>query len=545
MDRRLSFISPLKGTQARTEMMQDLYAALSSTERYLLDIELDELLHGGGGSRRWPTSGPSTIAPAPSSSVDTTMSQSWVDVRPPPSHVLKPSNNINGHTATPMRELPARTSARASPLAASQSQRARFGGPLPEVRQYTGSNSPSRVSDPVQVPLLPISAQPPRKSLPSGVKNPFATSFPAASPVRHISSLTKPSNSPSSSFLASSTSATIGGATPLGTPSAFPDFVSAGRKSNAFYQASAPSKSLFSSSTSALGTNTPNDIGGRTSPTDMENADRDGNADVDMNSGTRAPQDGSERELGYSLFGGRLSTPASLRTSNGRRTTDLESSQRPPGGFDEDDLLEEGNGGGAETGREPEREGDRAREDNESTPLPPAAESPPKRPLRKTRAHANLNAMESVEGDEHHEAQLAKAKASTRRTTGNSRTQQQPDLRRSVPGAFLDENEDDEEEDEVAPLPAHVAPVHSTRTRRSRASVTPSDMSSDDDDGEGIPARRRSTRLSTAPAPAPKKKARTTRSSTTGGGTAKARKEKTSVSASGTGAKGAPTKRKR
>lgn len=81
-----------------------------------------------------------------------------------------------------------------------------------------------------------------------------------------------------------------------------------------------------------------------------------------------------------------------------------------------------------------------------------------------------------------------------RTRNSSSRTEKlarDPDLKRSVPGAFLSE-EDNEEEDDIAPLPA--SPPPSKRpTRKGRSTKR---VGSEDEDGQLAMPTRRSTRLS-------------------------------------------------
>lgn len=154
-------------------------------------------------------------------------------------------------------------------------------------------------------------------------------------------------------------------------------------------------------------------------------------------------------ELSYSVFGN--SSEPKQPPLKSRRIIRSESSEMkmPPGAYlpdrDDHDVLTVATGATAKTQRHPS----------------PTSSPPP--PAKRTRSSASRLRAQRVVNE--------------------------PNLRRSLPGAFMPEEEDNEEEDEVAPLPVpSKRPLRKTRSTMSVAS-------SEDGDGEARPTRR-STRLS-------------------------------------------------
>ena len=209
LDRQfISTTSPknLKVTHDRTKMVNEVYAALPSVERALLDLELDP--SSPPKPQLVPNNVPSEKRKAVAQPQDTPLSQSWEDVRMPDALVNK---------STPLREV--RVPSTTTPLSMP-----RFGGPS--------------LQTPTAAPILPVSinnvasssALTPMKSLPLassvlgssqartsgvGTRMLFNSSAAIASPVSGIN-LPKPSTS-------SSHGPGHG-------------FVSATRQQNAFYQ---------------------------------------------------------------------------------------------------------------------------------------------------------------------------------------------------------------------------------------------------------------------------------------------------------------------
>ena len=141
LDRQfVSMTSPknLKVTHDRTKMVHDVYAALPSVERALLDLELDP------SSPSKPQLVPKNVSPEKRKAIpqeESPLSQSWEDVRAPDALVNK---------STPLREV----------LSSTPLTMPRFGGPS--------------LQNPIAAPILPVntnnvasgSALTPRKNLP-------------------------------------------------------------------------------------------------------------------------------------------------------------------------------------------------------------------------------------------------------------------------------------------------------------------------------------------------------------------------------------------
>ncbi|KAJ7598984.1 nuclear pore complex assembly-domain-containing protein [Mycena floridula] len=368
MDRRLSSRSSTKvQAQDRTQMMQDLYAALSPFERALIDTDLEQSMPPSGST--------------PGGSGDS-MSQSWVDLRP---SLPKTNGNIASHTSTPVRDLP-------NPVL-HRSGAPRFGGssipPSSSLNNSTSRGSP--------LPTIPISA--PRKSLNLSSLNGFSSSTSSAR-----SKLPAP--------LFASTSSTR-----LFSSSTGPQFDSAAKRSNAFYQPpvnepqSTPNQNPIVTSTNAFASD-----------------------DVDMDAEDQRADDAElGNSLSYSVFGGsgpakHLASPTtdSSTKTNGHASSSTNSA--PPGAFS---LDEEDQSGGIED----------------------------ERPSRATRSSRNSTST---------------AQRATRATRA-TRDQPPENFRMSIPGSLMDVDDLEEEEDQVAPLPAP-----SKATRKSRASVVSSEGSEDD-----------------------------------------------------------------
>ena len=212
LDRQFISATPpknLKMVQDRTKMVHDVYAALPSVERALLDLELDP--SSPPKQRLVPKNvSPEKRKAVPQEPQDSPLSQSWEDVRMPDALVNK---------STPLREV--RVPVSNTPLSMP-----RFGGPS--------------LQTPIAAPILPVntngvascSALTPRKSLPPassvlgssqvrtpmsgvGTRMPFTGSAAIASPVSGIK------------FPKATTSSLHGPGH---------GFISATRQQNAFYQ---------------------------------------------------------------------------------------------------------------------------------------------------------------------------------------------------------------------------------------------------------------------------------------------------------------------
>ncbi|KAF8802250.1 hypothetical protein BYT27DRAFT_7226558 [Phlegmacium glaucopus] len=206
LDRQfISTTSPknLKMTHDRTKMVHDVYAALPSVERALLDLELDP------SSPTKPQLVPKNVSPdkrkpVPHESQDSPLSQSWEDVRMPDALVNK---------STPLREVRVPVTPLSMP---------RFGGPS--------------LQTPIAAPILPVninsmassSALTPRKSLPLAAS---AQARPSMSGVgtRMLFTSNAAIASPVSGIKFSKD-------TTASSPGPGHGFVSATRQQNAFYQ---------------------------------------------------------------------------------------------------------------------------------------------------------------------------------------------------------------------------------------------------------------------------------------------------------------------
>jgi len=208
LDRQfVSTTSPknLKVTHDRTKMIHDVYAALPSVERTLLDLELDP------SSPTKPQLVPKNVSPErrkaiPQEPQDSPLSQSWEDVRMPDALVSK---------STPLREVrvPVSTTPLSMPLFGGPSLRTPIAAPILPVN--TNSMASSSVLAPRKTLPLAASAQARTSMSGVGTRMLFASSAAIASPVSGIK------------FSKGTTASSSG----LGH-----GFVSATRQQNAFYQ---------------------------------------------------------------------------------------------------------------------------------------------------------------------------------------------------------------------------------------------------------------------------------------------------------------------
>ncbi|KAJ7512744.1 nuclear pore complex assembly-domain-containing protein [Mycena galericulata] len=313
MDRQFSSASSVNlGPQAaeRTKMILDLYAALPTAERAILDLELEN--QGIDAS----TSGETSM----SGSREWDVSMSWEDIRPPvPSATPVP---IPPLPAVQIPILPEPSSALNGAI--REPLRSKFGGfggsqhtsAFPPLALSTSSSSSRPLA-----PIIPISTVP-KGSL-------------AVQPA--IPSVRPPLNAFSSLSQSSSTSRFAGpsASSPSGASKSI--FDSAGRKQNAFYQppAAPPPVSL-----PAFSEAVPEDAGARSKSHEDEDIDMDHSVDFESETGREEVHEQADDEsLAYSVFGGK---PVRSGKRAGARTRQAvaEVKQVPPGAFVTDDEHE-------------------------------------------------------------------------------------------------------------------------------------------------------------------------------------------------------------
>ncbi|KAF8155739.1 nuclear pore complex assembly-domain-containing protein [Crassisporium funariophilum] len=201
----------LKETSDRTKMIQDVYAALPSVERALVDLELDPSAYGKPHLVPKPafTKAMAEVQPTP-------LSQSWEDVRMPDSMVNK---------STPLREV--RIPSTMTPLSMS-----RLGS------SALHNSTPT----PIAAPILPVnfdnvasgSKATPKKSMPLAASILGSSNFKPRSSLSGVGNRMAFGASPAISSPASGMKFPMAGtSSPHGPVNTF---VSAGRQQNAFYQ---------------------------------------------------------------------------------------------------------------------------------------------------------------------------------------------------------------------------------------------------------------------------------------------------------------------
>ncbi|KAJ3516020.1 hypothetical protein NLJ89_g1394 [Agrocybe chaxingu] len=432
----------LKDTRDRSKMVQDVYAALPSVERALVDLDLNPTSTKARQEHLAPKPfSPEVRRTSGQSTQDASLSQSWEEVRVPETLINK---------STPLKDVrvPASTP--------------RFGNPL-----QTSTASPA------PVPILPInfngiasgSKSTPRKSLPLS-----ASVLSSAKPRPSLSGVGAHMSFGTPSAIASPASG-LKLPPQNGTPTQVHGhtFVSASRQQNAFYQ---PPPAKTNGVKRAF-----EDDNTNRSP---ERVDTTHTADVDMetekedssfekppsrrgrksNVTERGDDDDDNNVLQYSVFGAkakRASPQIPSKTSSKKA-----GKKAPPGTFgseDEDNVEED-------------------REQHEAEP-------------QRTSARSRTSASRST--------RASKVHAVTKPPAKKARQVKEKDLSRSIPGALMDDDDEEEhnpvleEEDRVGPLRAPSPPPvgrRPARKARSSASVI-------SDEGEGMQTRRRSSRLTT------------------------------------------------
>ncbi|KAG5634512.1 hypothetical protein H0H81_001686 [Sphagnurus paluster] len=457
--------------QDRRKMVRDIYAALPLAERSLLDSELE----GKPSTSKPAINGP---VPKPKSQPngDVSMSHSWEDVPRPP--LAQPRPLINGvHMSSP--------------------------GPI---------LAPVVTSTSAVPPLLPISSNPKRASLP------VSQSFP----------LTNTSAPARPQFFAPTGRKSLGGAFPVSqNQSQLPvqqPSSSASRKANAFYKPPAvpvqpPQRKAFK------------DVEMDLEPEETEpETERE---EVRMDMDDVEDEEKSEKAFPVSVFGNRGKAPSSVSAStvaqvsappngNGRAihtdTAPARASQHQNGHAKEETREKQGKR--MPPGAFHVSDDEEAEAEEEPTPLPAPA------PTTRTRTSARGTTT-----------QQQQPKRSARRSIKAA------DLGRSLPGSLMGEDEglenggegsDAEDADAVPPLRAE---PRRTGVRRARESTPGSDIG--DDEG-GPRTRRRSSRLSSVGASPPTRKSMggAGASASTSTGAAKPRKSTRAVG-------GTPAKKKR
>ncbi|KJA23117.1 hypothetical protein HYPSUDRAFT_163737 [Hypholoma sublateritium FD-334 SS-4] len=474
----------LQLTKDRSKMVHDIFLALSSTERSMVELELDPNTRRRALLVSNPPSPVRKQAPAQAEEAgDLSLSQSWEDVRVP---------GIVSTQTTPLREV--RVPATTTP---------KFGGP---------SNLRTSTSTPLGTPILPLnfngnastSKVAPRKSLPlsSSVLGMGGVN-PRASLSGVGSRMAFGNGSPAIASPASGIRVALLGAGAPVAHSPRNGFVSASQQQNAFYkppqQKTNGVKRAFEEDThrspersDALDHDVDMDEGVvmRAGASLREGDPRSNGVDPEdttpkskgrrrgrVSAATEEPEEDDASVLQYSVF--RASEEPTYPPPNSQPKSQSGRGRRkaPPGSFapsDDDDAMDE---------------------DIEE-----------RKPRKTTRSRASAKETHA---------------APTKPPAKKARQIKAADLSRSIPGGFGDDDDvhdlEEEEEDQVAPLRAISPPRRGAR--KLRASMS---LDSTADEGEGVQTRRRSSRLTMngsahdgspepGPAPKPKKATRTTK----------------------------------
>ena len=422
LDRQfVSTTSPknLKATHDRTKMVHDVYAALPSVERALLDLELDP------SSPSKPQLVPKNVSLEKHKTIPqegSPLSQSWEDVRTPDALVNK---------STPLREVLA-------PISTTPLTMPRFGGPS--------------LPNPITAPILPVntssvasgSALTPRKNLPlvsSVLGSSQARTSMSGVGTRMLFNGSAAIASPTSGIKFSKATTTSSHAPGHG-------FVSATRQQNAFYQPPATKtngvKRPFEETTQSpeRPNISANDVIMAIEPeTDHPQNPFTGSQKREQKDKAQEAEDENENVLQFSVFSKGRDDHSSPDPPSRRKHIP----KSPPGSYvsEDDDAMDE--------------------DDDEQ-----------RKPTKSSRSRPTRS---------------SKSQAVSKPPAKKARQVKDQEIKMSIPGSLMDEDELEEEEDYVAPLRAPSPPKRAVRKARSSVSVSVED--------EGIQTRRRSSRLST------------------------------------------------
>lgn len=473
----------LQLTKDRSKMVHDIFLALPSIERSMIELELDPNTKQRAPLVSNPPSPVRKQAPAQAEEAgDLSLSQSWEDVRVP---------GIVSTQTTPLREVRMPTTT------------PKFGGP---------SNLRTSTSTPLGIPILPLnfngiasgSKAAPRKSLP------LSSSVLGMSGVNPRASLSgvgsRMALGSSSLAIASPASGTRVALLGAGAPvihSPGNGFVSASQQQNAFYK---PPQQKTNGVKRAF----EEDI--HRSPERADALDHD----VDMDEGVEARAEVSRREGGPQSNGVDCenTTPKGKGRRRGRISAATEELEEDDASVLQYSVF-------------------RASEEPTHPPPNSRPKSQSRRAVRKAPPGSFAPSDDEDAMDE--DIEERKPRKTTRNRASAKETHAAPakppakkarqikaaDLSRSIPGGFGDEEDvhdfEEEEEDQVAPLRAVSPPRRGAR--KLRASMS---LDSTADESEGVQTRRRSSRLTMngsandgspepAPAPKPKKATRATK----------------------------------
>ncbi|PPQ74068.1 hypothetical protein CVT26_006949 [Gymnopilus dilepis] len=471
LDRQFTSITPpkhLELTKERSRMVNEIYTSLPAVQRSLLELELDPTVPQKPPLTPKP-SGPEArrpVAPPAPEPQDTSLSQSWEEVR-------VPEGLANKSTATPLRDV--RVPVSSMPA---------FGTP-----SLHASTSTQPVAAPP--PLLPVnfgnlvngSAATPRKSFPL-----TSSVLSGSKPRSSLSGAAQRMSFPN--IIASPAS---GMKLPPTTNGQGHVFVSASQQPNAFYQ---PPQST--SKTNGVKRAFEDDSNRSPERPESSPPPREADGDVDMDTEpadssfekprksarksnvTEEADDEEDNALQYSVFGGKKERAPATRISK-PTSSKRKSAQAPPGALMDSD------------------DDDAAMDEEEDT----SKRKRPSRTTRSTRSHQQPQPTTTTT-------------ASSKPPSKRARQIKEKDFSRSIPGSLMHDEDDgeDEEDDHVAPLRAPspaAAPTSKRPVRKSRSSVS---VEVSDDFESGVQTRRRSSRLgvttshgsggSPEPAPAPK-----------------------------------------
>jgi hypothetical protein len=419
LDRQfVSATSPknLKVTHDRTKMVHDVYTALPSVERALLDLELDP------SSPPKPQLVPKNVAPERRKAVsqepqESPLSQSWEEVRMPDALINK---------STPLREV--RVPSSTTPLSMP-----RFGG--------------SSLQNSIAAPILPVttssvasgsgSGLTPRKSLP--LPSSVLGSSQARTSMNEVG--TRMLFNGSAPFVSPASGIKFPKATPTSSHGSGHEFISATRQQNAFYQPPATKtngmKRSFEETTESperpnISANDadvsmavepeadrPQSSSGRGQKGEQKDKDKDKAQEAEAGGG-------DDNVLQFSVFQGRDSLPSPEPPSRRKHIP-----KSPPGSYvsEDDDVMDEDH-------------------DERSKPI----KSRPSRPTRSSKSQT-----------------ISKPPAKKARQVKDHGTKM------SIPGSLMDDDELEEDEDDVAPLPASTPPKRAVRKTRSSKSVDAED----------------------------------------------------------------------
>ena len=412
LDRQfVSATSPknLKATHDRTKMVHDVYAALPSVERALLDLELDP------SSPSKPQLVPKNVTPerrkaVPQESQESPLSQSWEEVRMPDALINK---------STPLREV--RVPSSTTPLSMP-----RFGG--------------SSLQNSIAAPILPVTTS----SVASGSGLAPRKGLPLASSVLSSSQARTSMNGVGSRMLFNGSAAVVSPASGIKFPKATPtssglghEFISATRQQNAFYQPPATKKNGVKRSFEET-TDSPERPNISANDADVimaaePEADRPQSSSGPGQKGEQKDKDKDKAQaaeagveddnvLQFSVFQGRDNLSSPEPPSRRKHIP-----KSPPGSYvsEDDDVMDE---------------------DHEERSKP--IKSHPSRPTRSS-----------------------KSQTISRPPAKKARQVKDQGTKMSIPGSLMDDDEPEEDEDNVAPLPVSSTPRRAVRKTRSSVSA--------------------------------------------------------------------------